>query len=498
MSSRQSRLPTATLFGKSFDRRWLTLSVTTVGTFMSILDTTIVNVALPSILRDFDAELGQGQMVITIYMLSLALLIPLSGYCADRFGMKRTYMVSLAAFTMGSVLCGLAWNIESLIAFRCLQGIGGGMMQPLSMAIVFSTVTPLERGRFMALTALPMMLAPMLGPTVGGMLADYVHWRAIFFVSVPIGIFNLVWAQRLLPTLPVKGRVKLDVPGFVLGLVAFPTLILGFSFGHTHGWLSPLVVTLLLAGLSTLTALVIVELRAADPLLRVRLLQIPSFARGMVLQFIQQFSLFGLQFLIPLWLQFAHGYSAARTGLLLLPSGIITFLSMNFGGRMYNRVGPRRLVFAGIAVLLTITAILSRSTAATSIALVTVLVTCRGIGMGLANASVMTSMMNAVPQQDIGRGAALANMGFRLYGALTAALLTTVLGVSLSVRGAPEGSSIVAGTAPPQLMFKAFDDAFLVMTLVAAVGLVVALFVNDRILEQAKRGGAPVAAVPTD
>lgn len=163
----------------SFDPRWLPLAVTTIGSFMSLLDSTIVNIALPTILRDFGASLGKGQLVLTVYLVALAVVIPVSGYLGERVGMKRLYIITLALFTLGSTLCGFAWNLESLIFFRVLQGLGGGMLQPLGMAIVFTMITPLERPRFMGLLGLPLLLAPILGPTVGGYLVEYSTWRAI-------------------------------------------------------------------------------------------------------------------------------------------------------------------------------------------------------------------------------------------------------------------------------------------------------------------------------
>ena len=176
---------------KGIDPRWIPLGVTTAGTFMSILDNNIINVALPTILKDFNASLGQGQLVVTAYVMALVIVIPMSGFLGERLGMKRLYMFVLAAFALGSMLCGLAPNIESLILFRMLQGLGGGMLQPLGMAIVFSMITPLERPRFVAILGMPVLLAPLIGPAVGGYLVEYVGWRFVFFINVPVGIVTL-------------------------------------------------------------------------------------------------------------------------------------------------------------------------------------------------------------------------------------------------------------------------------------------------------------------
>jgi MFS family permease len=164
---------------KRLDRRWLPLTVVTIGSFMTLLDSTIINVALPSIIRDFDSTVARGQLVVTVYLLALAAVIPVSGFLGERVGMKRLYIAVLAAFTVSSVLCAAAWDMNSLIVFRVLQGMGGGMLQPLGMAIMFTVITPLERARFMVVLGLPILLGPIVGPTIGGFLVEYVSWRAI-------------------------------------------------------------------------------------------------------------------------------------------------------------------------------------------------------------------------------------------------------------------------------------------------------------------------------
>ncbi|HWO93601.1 MAG TPA: DHA2 family efflux MFS transporter permease subunit [Dehalococcoidia bacterium] len=471
-----------------FDPRWLTLIVTTIGTFMSILDATIVNIALPDILRDFHSDLDQGQLVLSVYLLALAIVIPVSGYMAERFGMKRMYMITLVLFTAGSALCGIAWNVESLIFFRVLQGLGGGMLQPLGMAIVFSMITPLERGRFMGLLGLPMLLAPIIGPTVGGYLVEYSTWRMIFMINLPVGIINLVLAYMLLKETPLREGVRLDVRGFALAAIAFPALILALSEGEHWGWTSPGIASMFAVGVVAIAAFIRTELRHDDPLLRVALFREPIFALGMGIQFVMQFSLFGLQFLLPLFLQTAHRLSPAETGLVLLPSGIATFITMNFSGRTYNRFGPRVLAVIGLLILIATTGLFSRTTEHTSILTIGALATLRGAAMGFCMMPVQTALFNTVPQQFVTRATALTNVGFRLYGAVSTAVLTTVLTLSLGWHGAPEGSSITRGTAPLNFMSKAFDDAFLLMTGVTAIALLLALFLRDPVLEAVRRG----------
>jgi EmrB/QacA subfamily drug resistance transporter len=485
----------ATMLSRRFsnmDPRWLALSVTTIGSFMSILDSTIVNIALPSLLKDFHADLRNGQLVLTVYLLALAVVIPLSGFLADRVGMKRLYMITLVCFTAGSALCGLAWNLPSMIVFRALQGLGGGMLQPLGMAIVFTMITPLERGRFMGMLGLPMLLAPILGPTLGGYLVQYASWRMIFLINLPIGILNLVLAYWLLKERPTRPEARLDTRGFLLALFAFPSILLALSEGEDRGWGSPVVIILAVVGIVALVGFILVELPQREPLLQLRLFASPMFALGMVINFVTQFSLFGMQYVLPLMLQQVHQLGAAKTGLLLFPSGIFSFLTMNASGRIYNRVGPRPLAISGLAVLLVTTGWLSRLDAQANLILIATLASLRGLAMGLCMMPVQTAAYNTVPRELMTRATALSNVLFRIFGAGSTAILTTVLLLSLRAQGAPEGSTVTSGTTPLPLLSNAFNASFLAMAVMAAVGIVLSLFLRDQVLENLR--GKPASA----
>jgi EmrB/QacA subfamily drug resistance transporter len=479
-------------FWNGWDPRWLALSVTTIGSFMSILDSTIVNVALPSILRDFGAGLQTGQLVLTVYLLTLAVVVPLSGYLAGRAGIKRLYIITLFFFTAGSALCGLAWNLPSLIVFRAIQGLGGGMLQPLGMALVFTMITPLERGRYMGMLGLPMLLAPLLGPTLGGYLAQYVSWRMIFLINLPIGVANLGLAWALLKEQPRQEGLRFDGLGFLLALCAFPSLLLALSEGGQLGWTSPATLTLMGAGIAALVAFIIVELRKRQPLLHVRLFERPMFALAMAINFVTQFSLFGIQFLMPLLLQQARGLGAAATGLLLFPSGITSFIAMNVSGRLYNRVGPKRLALAGLAVLFVTTAALGRTTEATGLLVIGFLASLRGVAMGLCMMPVQTAAYNTVPQEQIAHATALSNVLFRIFGSAGTAILTATLVFSLTVQGAPAGATVTSGTAPVHMLESAFDSAFLLMAAVTLIGMALAWFLRDPVLEGLREQPAPV------
>lgn len=478
------------------DPRWLPLAVTTVGSFMSILDSTIVNIALPSILRDFHADVGNGQLVLTSYILALAVVIPLTGFLGERVGMKRLYMITLTLFTAGSILCGFAWNLQSLILFRIIQGLGGGMLQPLGMAIVFTMITPLERGYFVGMLGLPVLLAPLVGPSLGGYLVQYASWRMIFLVNLPIGAANVVMAYFLLKETARKSGIRLDVRGFAYAFVAFPTLLLGLSRGAEEGWGSPLVIVLLLIGAVAFLMFVRTELSQPDPMLQLRLFSSPMFRLAIGIQGVTQFSLFGLQYLLPLFLQTARGWGASQTGLVLLPQGFVSFVTMNLAGRNYNRIGPRPLAVTGLTILVITTAICTQLDATSGVPLVLGLVSLRGMALGLVSQTIQVVAYNTMPEGQVPRATGLMNMFIRVNSSFVTAVLTSVLVMSLFFHGAPEGSSIAAGTAPLSFMLRAFHEAFFLQTLITASGVVMAFFVKDRVLEEwrvSRRQGAPVA-----
>ncbi len=472
---------------KGIDPRWIPLAVTTAGTFMAILDNNIINIALPSILTDFNASLGQGQLVVTAYVMALVIVIPMSGFLGERIGMKRLYMFVLGAFITGSALCGFAPNIGSMIFFRMLQGLGGGMLQPLGMAIVFSMITPLERPRFVAILGMPTLLAPLIGPAVGGYLVQYVGWRFVFFINVPVGLINIVFAYKILKETVVKKDTRLDVKGLTFATLAFPSLLFAASRGSEIGWTSPVILLLTISGVISFGLFIRHELRHHDPMLKLRLYAAPMFRLAMFVQWIGIFSLFGLNVIIPLYLQRVHEMGAADAGQVLIPMGIIAFITMNVAGKLYERVGPRPIIMSGLTVMAVSTFLWTFATAGTSTWILVVLVSMRGLGLGLFGQFVQIVAYNTVEQEDLPRATSLVTTGQRLTTAFSTAILTTILIVGLTFTNAPAGTSIAAGTAPLDAQAQAFRYAFWVMTAMSILGIILASRLRDEALEKLQR-----------
>lgn len=517
-----------------FDERWLILGVTTIGSFLSLFSQTTVNIGLAKILTTFNVDIQEGQWVLTSYMIALSVVIPVSGFLAEKVGMKRLYIITLALFVVGSILCSLAWSLPSLIAFRVLQGLGGGMLQPLGMAIVYSVLTPLERPRFMAILGLPTLCAPLLGPSLGGYLVEYVSWRGLFTINVPIGIAGLVLAVLLLHETTLRRSARLDLPGFVLSSIAFPAMLLGFTFGSRDGWGALSAELFLTLGFVTLGAWIAVELAQNDPMLDLRLFANPVFSLCVVLNFVIQLALFGTQLLLPLFLQSAQGLGALEAGLLLMPQGFSSFVSMLIAGRLYNRLGPRPLVLFGMGLMAITTWQLSHLSVGTPYATITWLAMARGFAMGFCFMPVQTAAYNTVPQPKMARATALSNGLMRIFGSFSTAFLSTVLharsvfhyqvlaATATSDRPSVQALSTVlqpelmaAGITSPDAqqriltglvnnyttqsgLIMAFDDAFLLLTVVSLIALPLALFLRDPVLEATgSRQRAPVLASST-
>src|SRR5215204_3132584 len=302
---------------------WIVAGVVVIGVIMSILDTTIVNVALETLSRELDAPLSTIQWVSTGYLLALATVIPLAGWMTERFGSKKIWMVSVALFGLGSALCGLAWSAESLIFFRVLQGIGGGMIMPTGMALLAQTAGVARVGRVMSVIGVPMLLGPILGPVIGGLIVDSVSWRWIFYVNVPIAIVALVLAAKLLKA--DAGRAdagRLDWLGLALLSPGLAGIVFGLSESESHGGFGdPLVWGPIVVGIALVAAFVVHALGAPRPLLDMGLFRSRAFSAAAATTFLIGAALFGAMIILPLYYQIDRGETALTAGLLMAPQG---------------------------------------------------------------------------------------------------------------------------------------------------------------------------------
>ncbi|SNQ46613.1 Drug transporter [Frankia canadensis] len=321
--------------------------VVVVGAVTAMLDMTMVAVALADLARTFHTSITTVQWVSTAYLLVIAVVIPVTGRLAERFGTRTMWLFALSAFLFGSTLCGLAWSVDSLIAFRALQGLGGGMIVPLSIMIMARVSEPSQRGRVMALVAMPGQLAPIMGPLIGGLIVDSGSWRWVFYVNVPICLLAVILARRAIPDDGPResGGRWLDVTGLTLLAPALGLTVYGLSAG-THRF------PLLAGGIVLLAVFTAHSLRARDvaPLLNPRLFANRPLSAASTLNFLSRLSIFGVVILMPLYFQEVRGYSTLTAGLLLAPQSLGTALALPYVGRLTDRIGARPVVLAGIAL----------------------------------------------------------------------------------------------------------------------------------------------------
>jgi len=425
--------------------------VIVLGSIMSILDTTIVNVALDTLHRRLHSPISDIQWVITGYLLSLATVIPLTAWASRRFGAKRVYLTSLILFTAGSALCGLASSANELIAFRVFQGIGGGMIMPVGQMILADTAGPARMGRVMSITGVPTMLGPILGPTIGGLILESISWRWIFYVNVPIGALALFLSLRFLPVAAASRErpPRLDIPGLVLMATGMPALTYGLSeIGITGGFSSARVIGPLIAGVVLLAAFVRHALRARSPLLDLRLFRRRTYASAAVVMFFLGAALFGALILLPLYYQQLRHVSVIDTGLLLGPQGIGMAAVMPFVGRLTDRMGGGPLVIGGVLLTVLAGIPLGLIGAHTSYVWLSAVMVFRGVGIGFAFMPAFVAAFVALERHELPDAAPQLNVMMRVGGSIGTAVLAVVLSRALlSAAHTPAGIAGAFGSA---------------------------------------------------
>jgi len=493
------------------DRGMLTLAAVVVaGSITAILDATIVNVAIPTLGSGLHTSIEAIQWVMTGYLLAFVAVIPVSGWAAERFGAKRVWIASLLAFMAGSVLSGAAWSIESLIGFRVLQGLGAGLIMPVGQAILARAAGPQRIGRVMSIVGVPMLLAPVLGPVIGGAITDQTSWRWIFYVNVPVGIVALTLAWRLLPSTPAQGSATLDLPGLALLAPGITAFVYGVSAAGSAGGLDARVVAGLGAGAVLVAAFVGHALRrGTSALLDLTLFARRGFATAAATTLLVGIALFGALILLPLYFQLVRGASPLETGLLFMPQGLGAALAMPVAGRLTDEVGARVVIPAGLLLALGAAGVYTQLAADTSYVVLAGALFVLGLGLGSTIVPSMAVAYQATPREAIGHATSTINVIQRVAGSVGTALLAVVLQRSIESNlpelhgGIGAIGRLSAGDrahAAPALA-SAFGSAFWVAFALVAAALVTALMlprsnVADGAAETGRGGLREVDAEP--
>jgi len=497
------------------------LVVAIFGVFVSILDSTIVNTAIPKIQAVFGADLHQSSYISTGYTLAAGVVVGASGYLANRFGIKRIFLGSLTLFTIGSALCGLSWNIGSLIFFRVLQGAGGAALFPLAIALIFAVFPPEERGAVNGFFGIPVLFAPAIGPTLGGYIVQYIDWRWIFYVNVPIGIVGVVIGLRSLPAPAPQTGLRFDLRGFLILAAGLALLLYGLSNLAYDGWGSVTTVSgPTIAAVLLLLLWIPVELNTPTPLLDLRLFKERNFLWGNIIIWVATIGLFGAAFLLPQYLQRLRGLDPYTSGLQLLPQGLASIVATVLAGLLYNRVGPRVLIALGAAALAYDTFLLAGvSTPTAAFAALTPILILRGLALPPLAQTSNTLALQGVQGAALAGASTLIVVGRQVVASLAVAVLTNILqtqtlvhnaGLAARVNltdpavaamyngavarfeargltpGAATGAALaqMAGQVQAQASALAFQDVFVISTLIVIPAILLPFLLRPQKLRQ--------------
>jgi EmrB/QacA subfamily drug resistance transporter len=483
-------------------RRWLVpLMVLIAGSFVSVLDTSIVNVAIPRIQNEFGATTDEVQWVANGYTLSLGVVVPLSSWLSARFGLSRLYVISLLGFGAGSALCGLAGSLNTLVAFRIVQAIGGGILPVITLSILYRIVPRDKIGTAMGLYGLGVVFAPGIGPSLGGYLVEYVSWRLIFYINVPIAILGAIAAVIVLPRFPGGHAGRFDVLGFLTVATGLFTLLLALSEGQRWGWSSYPILALLIVSVLSLALFVVIELEMDEPLLDVRVFRYWPFTNSLLLISVLSIGLFAVLFYIPLLLQQGLMLAPFPAGLTLLPQALVMAVLMPISGRLYDRIGPRWPAVIGLLIVAWGTYRMHQITLDTSRAEIMWLLGFRAVGLGLAMMPIFTAGIASIPLTQISQASAFNNVVRQTSSALGVAAFTALLTRQQAQQLANRAALLPANTpvphlGPPQVpdwlgvwaiyqktQLQTFADAvdwlFIIVAILTAAGVVLAIFLRS-------------------
>lgn len=422
------------------------VGVVVAGAFLALLNQTVMSPALPGLMQTFGVGAGDAQWVTSIYMLVNGIMVPISGYLIDKFSTRRLFFASLAVFAAGTVLCAVAPSFGVLLAGRVLQAAGAGVQLPLVAVVPMLVFPPEKRGTAMGMAGIVMSAGPAVGPVAGGAIIDAFGWRLMFWAIVPLVLIIAVASWFLLDNVGELKDPRLDLPSVLLSTVAFGGMLYGFSSASSLGWGSPLVVAPIVVGAVALVAFVRRQRRLSEPLLRIGALKTPVFRSAAILVTLINAAAAVTNVTLPIYLQTSLGVSAFETGMVMLPAAAVGIFISPVSGIVFDRFGPRGIGIAGLALFTGALAALSQVNVGTSVLVVTVLCALQASGQALANMPLNTWGVNALPNDMIAHGNAVANTGRQVAGAISTALIVTVMtGVTASNAAAGVQASTAQG-----------------------------------------------------
>src|SRR5216684_5849725 len=443
---------------------WLIAVSVMFATFMEVLDTTVVNVSLPHIAGSLSASIDEATWALTSYLVANAIILPMTGWLASMFGRKRLLMLSVVGFTTASFLCGLAPTLGSLIIFRILQGATGGALQPLSQAVLLEAFAPQDRGKAMGFWGLGIVVAPILGPVLGGWLTDNYSWRWVFYINIPVGIASIVMTKLFIfdPSYIQEQKRKIDYWGLGMLTVGIGALQYVLDKGQEDDWFaSPTITTLTVIAVVTLTVFVVHELQVEDPVVDMRVFKARSFAVGVFLMTIVGFVMYGSMVLLPVMLQTLLGYPSVQAGIAMAPRGVGAFFMMQITGQLTGWVDPRKLLTTGLIVGGLTLLWLSNLNLQAGYWDVFWPQLIQGFGMSLLFVPLTTIAMDPIPRERMGNATSLFNLMRNLGGSIGIATTGTLLSRHSQATTAMLGAHVTAYDPTSRTVFSQMRAAFM-------------------------------------
>ncbi|WP_338553059.1 DHA2 family efflux MFS transporter permease subunit [Paenibacillus sp. KS-LC4] len=463
-------------------RFWPIMIAIFFGTFLSVLSTTTINIALPLLMEHFHSELSTMQWMVTGFMLATGVISPLVGYLGGRFSYKRLYLYALVGFTLFSFLCAAAWDTSSLIVFRMLQGACSGLIMSCTMTIIFQVVPKERRAFAVSLWSLSAMVAPAIGPTFSGWLLQQASWHWLFLFNVPIGLIAIILTQRLIPYYRMNIPKSLDIPGVMTVILGSLALLIAFSEGNSWGWSSWKTLLLMAVGVALLVLFVWRELTAKEPLLNLRVFRIRRFTIMLSIYGMVTVALYTGTYLTPLFLQQVQLQSPLATGLILLPSSIILALLSPLAGKLYPKLGAVKMISIGIVFIFAGLFMLSWLHVNTAYSFVLWGMIIRNIGLGFASVPSSTASMEEIPPEWSGHAASISNWLRNVLSSFAIAVFTGLISSRSAVHSSELIQSGAADTNTIRLMSftMSINDVFVIGAITVLAGFPLLLLLKQR------------------
>jgi len=456
------------------------IAILFTGAFVAIFNQTLLNVALPSIMADFEIDASTAQWLVTAYMLVNGILIPASAYLIQRYSNRSIFIVAMSLFAAGTLLAAIAPAFSVLLIGRMIQASGAALMMPLLMNVMLAAFPVEKRGQAMGVFGLVMVVAPAIGPTLSGFIVEHYSWRVLFWIVLPVAVIPLALGIFKLKNLTFQDRnISLDTGSLILSTLGFGGILYGFSSAGTLGWTDPVVMTTIAVGIVSLVIFIFRQLKLDEPLLQIRIYKYPMFALSSAISVVVSMSMFSAMILMPIYIQSIKGISPINSGLLMLPGALVMGIMSPVTGRLFDRFGAKVLAVPGLMIVVATTYMFSQLSIDSSFVNIMLIYTLRMFGISMVMMPVMTNGLNTLPMKSYPHGTAINNTLQQVAGAVGSAFLISIM--NARTESAAKDLAL-SGTPPEEIlnmaMLEGINFSFFVSTFIALVALLLALFIK--------------------